>query len=161
MLIEFYDNRNRFVYQTKSRGKESLRETQLGLLAATTPSVPPEKRFLRTSSVQVLPVESYLSTRMNQGNQIIFPSYTDEQLIAKEFCVRALQRIATITDWCNPNRPRVLPSGSVIAIPEVLEPPVPRRPSTPRLRLASLHPHPQGRDQSPRSDTTRRRDFSN
>lgn len=91
MLIEFYDCRKSFSYRTKSRGVEIIRDTQLGLLAATTPhelrNAIPESAIGAGLASRILFV--YVD---KPSPPVSFPQYTERQLQAKEFCVRTLQR---------------------------------------------------------------------
>lgn len=96
MLIEFYDCCEVFKYQTKSRGVEKLYDTQLGLLAATTPE---ELR----KAIPEQAIGSGLASRMlfvyetKPEEPVAFPKYTTRQLEAKEYCVRALQRASQLS----------------------------------------------------------------
>jgi hypothetical protein len=91
MLIEFYDCRDRFSYRTKARGLESLRNTQLGMLAATTPEE------LRNAIPEAV-IGSGLASRIlfvyesTAAPPVAFPTYTSRAIEAKEFCIRWLQR---------------------------------------------------------------------
>ncbi len=95
MLIEFYDCRKRFTYQTRGKGMEVLRDTSLGMLAATTPE---ELRKAIPEEV----IGSGLASRIlfvyetTPAKPIAFPTYTTRHTDAKDFCVRFLQRISTL-----------------------------------------------------------------
>lgn len=96
LLTELYDCNPRFSYGTISRGKEVLSNTQLGILAATTPeelhkAVPREGIGSGLASRIIFVYEDRVS------DPIAFPTYTDEQLKAREFCLRFLQRISGLS----------------------------------------------------------------
>ena len=109
MLTEFYDCRNKFSYQTKSRGLEPVTNSQLGILAATTPeelrkSIPEEVIGAGLASRMLFVYESIPEP------PVAFPTYTRRQMEAKEYCIRLLQRTAAFSgevklssechDWC-------------------------------------------------------------
>lgn len=95
LLTDLYDCRDVFSYQTKARGKETIRETQLGILAATTPeelrkAVPEESIGSGLASRIMFVYEN------TPGNPIAFPTYTKLQLDAQDYCISSLQRISML-----------------------------------------------------------------
>lgn len=95
MLIDFYDNVDKFKYQTKARGEEILVDTQLNVLAATTPEE--LKRAIPEESIGSGLASRILFIYEDRPNApIAFPEYNQRQLDAKEFVVRALNRLPMI-----------------------------------------------------------------
>jgi hypothetical protein len=109
MLTDLYDCTPRFSYGTVGRGEELLVDTQMGILAATTPeelhkAIPKEG------------IGSGLASRVifvyndTPNPPVAFPTYSDRQISAKEYCIRFLQRCYTISgkvdlaggarEWC-------------------------------------------------------------
>lgn len=96
LLIELYDCRDEFSYDTKTSGKYTLTNTQLGLLAATTPE---ELR----KAIPEDAVGSGLASRIlfvyedKPMDPVPFPTYSDTQILAREFCVKSLLRIQSLS----------------------------------------------------------------
>jgi len=91
-LLDLYDCREEFVYSTRSQGKETLRDLQLGMLVGTTPQ----------SLSRAIPEESIgsgLASRMLfvyedvPAPPVAIPQYTPQQISGRDFCVESLSRI--------------------------------------------------------------------
>jgi hypothetical protein len=110
ILTDIYDCADPYSYHTKSRGKEKLRSTQLGMLAATTPE---ELR----KAIPETAIGSGLASRIlfiyedSPMRPVTFPVYSGEQITARDFCIKALQRLSLLSgqleipndcrEWCH------------------------------------------------------------
>jgi len=107
ILTELYDCRKVVTYQTKGRGKEILRDTQLGILSATTPeelhkAVPAEVIGAGLASRMLLVYEDI------PPKPVVIPTL---DLDARAYCVNALKRFQVLSgeiildsatkEWCD------------------------------------------------------------
>ena len=96
LLTEFYDCADKFETATLGRGKETLTNTQMGILACTTPE---ELR----KAVSHDAIGSGLTSRFlfvyetQRGEPVTFPTYIPRQLEARQFCSDYLQSVLAIS----------------------------------------------------------------